>query len=377
MKLEFNPDDVRHGLARAKLVKPLTNDFILKIMNGNLVVYSYDKRRCARAEIRPINAIASDYESEEHFLPADRQAFLDSGLSALSLSVTDKGMLIKTSEGKQSRQATLKKKAELSRRPPIPPRPSLQASASFLAKDFEELLRQVSCSALVRETKTEEDMRVNQVHFYPDESCAVANARFYATTATLPGMNVDLSVVSADLPLMKSFCSKLSDRNVEVGQDSKHLFVIDPNTGSYLTFSRVASKKPVLSLLPEEGHEIVIEIDRDQLAKCLNWAAMAIEGTQRLTLLAIAEGTDGDGIMEFINGKQEISKMPVKFRTGKRLSADFPVKYLAGIVRYLGEGNACLKFAHPSSPTVLEITELASDDKSKARHFIQAMKERI
>jgi hypothetical protein len=374
MKIEFDPDDLRRGLSVAKLVKPLTNDFILKVTGGNLVIYSYDKRRCARAEVRPMKPIASDYESEEHFLPADRQAFLDSELTALSLSITDKGMLIKTEGAKQSRQATIKKKAELSRRPPMPARPTFEAEASLPARDLEELLRQVSCSALVRETKTEEDMRVNQVHFYPDESCAVANARFYATMATLAGMKIDLSIVSADLPLMKSFCSKLGGHPVLIGQNSKHLFVSDPNTGSYLTFSRVASKKPPLSLLPEQGHEIIINIARDQLAKCLSWAAMAIEGTQRLTLSAIADAA-GSGTMEFLNGKQEISTMPVEFKAGKRFSADFPVKYLAGIVRYLGEGHACLKFAHPAAPTILEITE-QTDGAAKARHFIQAMKER-
>jgi hypothetical protein len=376
MKIEFDPDDIRRGLAVAKLVKPLTNDFILKVTGGKLVIYSYDKRRCARAEVRPQKPIDESYESEEHFLPADRQAFLDSELVALTLSVTDKGMLIKTEGGKQSRQATIKKKAELSRRPPIPPRPTFDVTEQFQAKHLEELFRQVSCSALVRETKTEEDMRVNQVHFYPDEMCAVANARFYATMATLPGMKVDLSVVSADLPLMKSFCNKLSESSVQIGQDSKHLFLVDPGTTSYLTFSRVASKKPALSLLPEEGHEIIIAIDRDQLAKCLNWAAMAIEGTQRLTLIASAEDADGQGMMEFLNGKQEISKMPVQFKAGKRFSADFPVKYMAGIVRYLGEGNACLKYAHPKAPTILEIAEEAPEGASKARHFIQAMKER-
>jgi hypothetical protein len=376
MKLEFDPGDLRHGLSLAKLVKPLTNDFVLKVTGGNLVIYSYDKRRCARAEVRPLKAIAADYESEEHFLPADKQSFLDSELTALSLTVTDKGMIVKTDGGKQSRQATIKKKAELSRRPPIPPRPSFEAAASFQAKDFEELLRQVSCSALVRETKTEEDMRVNQVHFYSEKECAVANARFYATMATLPGMNIDLSIVSADLPLMKSFCGKLPDKSIQIGQSPQHMFIMDPHTGSHIIFSRVASNKPALNLLPEEGHEIVISIDRDQLAKCLQWASMAVEGTQRLTLVAIAEDSDGNGTIEFFNGKQEISKMPVQFKSGKRFSSDFPVKYLAGIVRYLGEGNACLKFSHPASPTVLEITEQTSEGSTRARHFIQAMKER-
>jgi hypothetical protein len=375
MKLEFEPADLRHGLAIAKLVKPMTNDFVLKISGGKLVIYSYDKRRCARAEVQPINPIPDDFTSDEHFLPMERQAFLESELTAVTLSVTDKGMLLKAEGDKQSRQATIKRRAELSRRPPMPPKPALAAAAILPAKDFEELLRQVSCSALVRETKTEEAMRINQVHFYPEKQCAVANARFYATTATMPGLEVDISIVSADLPLMKSFCGKFSGREIQIGQTEKHVFICDPHSGSHLLFSRVASKKPPLSLLPEEGHEVIINIDRDQFSKCLGWAAMVVEGTQRISVLALAE-PDGSGTMEFINGKQEISKMPVEFKAGKRLSADFPVKYLAGIVRYLGEGKACLKFSHPSAPAILEIAEQTTEGAARARHFIQAMVER-
>jgi hypothetical protein len=376
MKLEFDPEDLRRGLAIAKLVKPLTNDFTLKVQDGNLIIYSYDKRRSARAEVRPMKPIPSDFVSDEYFLPAERQAFLDSELTAITLSITDKGMLVRTDGGKQSRQATIKKKAELSRRPPMPARPTLVSSGTLKACDFEELLRQVSCSALVRETKTEEDMRVNQVHFYPDKECAVANARFYASTASLPGMNLDLSIVSADLPLMKAFCSKFSDKSVQIGQNQKHLFIIDPATNSHILFSRVVSNKPAFSMIPDDGHEIVMSIDRDQLAKTLGWAAMAIEGTQRLTIVASSDSSDGQGTIDFFNGKQEIGSLSVGFQRGKKFTADLPVKYLVGIIRYLGEGNALLKYAHPTAPTVLEIVEQSKDGVFRARHFIQAMKER-
>jgi hypothetical protein len=39
MKLEFRPDELRHGLGIAKLVKPITNDFTLKIINGKLFIH--------------------------------------------------------------------------------------------------------------------------------------------------------------------------------------------------------------------------------------------------------------------------------------------------------------------------------------------------
>ncbi len=376
-KFTFEPQALRHGLTCAKLVKPVTNDFTLKLIGKRLTIFSSDRRRSARAEVPSTECDVDDsYESPEHFLPADRQTFLDSELAKVSLSVTDKGLAVKTTSANesQSRSATIKRRAELSRRSPLPKRPTLVAGARLKAKEFEELLRQVSCSAMVRETKTEEDMRVNQVHFYPEASCAVSNARLYATVASLPGMNLDLSVISADLPLMKAFCSKL-EGDIEIGQDKTHLFIQDPVTESYLIFSRVAIAKPKLGLLPEIGHKTILAIDRDQFSKCLSWCAQAIEGTQRLTLIANARDESGKGDMEFLNGKQEVGRIPIQFTLGKRLQSDFPVKYLAGIVRYLGEGRACLKFDHPDAPFLLEISEEDQDGSIKARHFIQSMPE--
>lgn len=377
-KLDFDPLALRRSLNVARLVKPLKEKYALKVIRQSLVIYSYDRRRSAWAEVKSIKTdLPDDYVSDEFFLPLDKQSFLDSELQTISISIAEKGMVIKTANDAQSRQAVVKRKAELSRDPPVPPYPALVSSATLPAKDFEELIRQVSCSALVRETKTEEDMRVNQVHFYSEKQCAFANARFYATLATLPGMAVDFSIISADLPLMRSFCAKLGDGMVEIGQDKLRSFIRDPLTNSLLTFSRVASNKPTLDpvivALSEPKHEVIISVDRDQFSKILGWSAAAIEGTQRLTLSAFSDGSDGSGTMEFSSGKQELGRMQVQFRSGKRLSADFPVKYMSGIVKYLGEGAAFLKFAHPSAPDVLEISEESTDGTIRARHFIHSM----
>ena len=251
----------------------------------------------------------------------------------------------------------------------MPSRPHISGS-TLRASGFEELIRQVSCSALVKETKTDEDMRVNQVHFYPDESCAVANARFYASVATMPGLSLDLSVVSADLPLIRSFCARLGDSDVVVGRDKSHLFISDPATGSCVSFSRVSSVKPPLHLAPEAGYQVIMSVDRDQFVKSLTWCAMAVEGTQRISFRASGEK------MDLLNGSQEVSSLPVSFVAGAELSADFPVKTLGGIVKYLGDGRALLKYGNPKFPDVLEIAEESADGSVRARHFVSSMKER-
>jgi len=369
-KFSFLPEDLRKGFAVVKLVKPMTGDYVLKVSGGVLSIYSSDRRRFARAEVRPNASDAPDgFTSDEYFLPADRQSFFDSNLESVTVTTGDKGMVVKTEGSGQSRQASVKRRAELSRRPPMPARFAV-SGATLKAAAFEELVRQVSCSALVKETKTEEDMRVNQVHFYPDESCAVANARFYATVASLPGLSLDLSIVSADLPAIRAFCARLGDADVVVGRDKSHLFVSDPATASCAAFSRYASVRPPLSVIPEAGYGTVVALDRDQFVKSLTWCSMAVEGTQRISFKA------SGGKLSLMNGSQEVSALPASFVAGSELNADFPVRVLAGIVKYLGEGKAFLKYGHKDSPGVLEIAEESSDGIVRARHFVSSMKER-
>ncbi|OPZ38439.1 MAG: hypothetical protein BWY99_01628 [Synergistetes bacterium ADurb.BinA166] len=369
-KLTFTPDSLRRGFAIAKLVKPLTGDFVLKVSGGSLSIFSSDRRRFARAEVLAVSSDAPDgYVSEEHFLPADRQSFFESDLDSVTLTVGEKNMSVKTEGSGQSRQAVVKKRADLSRRPPMPRAHSI-SGARVKASLFEELIRQVSCSALVKETKTDEDMRVNQVHFYPGESCAVANARFYATVALMPGLDLDVSIVSADLPSIRSFCARLGDGDVVVGMDKSHLFISDPSNRSYVAFSRFASSRPPLQIIPDDGYSVVMSVDRDQLVKSLTWCSMAVEGTQRISLRA-----SGDRI-SLLNGSQEVSHLPVQFVIGDSLSADFPVKTMGGIVKYLGDGKALLKYGNKASPDVLEIAEESADGVVRARHFVSSMKER-
>ena len=369
-KFSFSPEDLRKGFAIVKLVKPMTGDYVLKIAGGTMSIFSSDRRRFARAAVRSTGSDAPDgFASDEYFLPADRQTFFDSNLESVTVTVGDKGMVVKTEGSGQSRQASVKRRAELSRRPPMPAKASVSGT-TVKAKAFEELIRQVSCSALVKETKTDEDMRVNQVHCYPEESCAVSNARFYATVAFLPGLSLDLSIVSADLPAIRSFCARLGDADVVVGRDKSHLFVSDPATGSCAAFSRYSSVRPPLSIVPEDGYDTIVALDRDQFVKSLTWCSMAVEGTQRISFRA-----SGDKL-SLMNGSQEVSSLPASFVAGEGLAADFPVKVLAGIVKYLGEGRAFLKYGHKDSPGVLEIAEESSDGVVRARHFISSMKER-
>jgi hypothetical protein len=374
-KFSFSPDDIKRGFNLAKLVRPMTGDYVLKINGAVLSVLSYDRRRFCRADIRALDTDAQDdYVSDEFFLSADRQTLFDAKLSSMSVSVTDKGLNIRASEEGQSRSAVIRRRPDNSRRPKVVLRNLPAGGTVTQAKLFEELLHQVSCAALIRETKTEEDMKVNQVHFYPDQGCATSNARVYASAAFLPGLILDLSIISADIPTVRAFCTKSKTENIIVGQSPSHLFLADSDSNSYLMLSRVATTKPPLFIVSEDEYTVELELEKTQLTSSLSWAKTAIEGTSRLSL-AVVRTADDSGSLDMSANGQEISSIPVKFRKGKELRADFHVPTLFNIASAVNCDSIIMRYSHPKVPTLLELTAAKPSDVP-ARHFIQCMRAR-
>jgi hypothetical protein len=375
-KFVFNPESVKRGFALAKLVRPIINDYILHFSGKTLSITSCDRRRFCRAEIVALSGdVPDDYSSDDYYLSADRHTLLDSDLSSMSISITDKGLNVKYEDEGHSKSALIKKRNENSKRPKIMTRERPFGGISVNAENFENLMRQVSCSALVKETKTEDDMRINQVHFFPDDACAYASARTYATVAFMKGLNLDLSIVSADIPTIRSFCAKSKADEIIVGSDQKSLFLIDPNTNSYLTMSRVNTSKPTFDIFDSDGYATEIEVPKAILVSSFSWAKTAIEGTARLSISAIKSADSDSGVMEMSADKQEITNFPVKFRKGKELRGDFKVDMIANLAAYVDDDTAVLKYSHDKLPTLLELTSATIGDVY-SRHFIQSMKDK-
>lgn len=282
-KFSFQPEDLKRALTMARIVKPETGDFCFKFFPDSLVIFSFDRRRYVCSYVAAISnkPVDPDFQSPDYYVTMDRTALFDSDLTSVTVSINEKSMSVSATDGNQVRSASLKRKAVRSKRPSVPELPDL-SSTSVPAAAFEDLLHQVSCSALVKETKTEEEMRVNQVHFYAEGGYACSNARYYGSVVHLDGLGLDLSVVSADIPALRSFCAKATSDIVNVSQDKSRLYLVDPTSGSFLALSRVASKKPPLSILDPSGFKTILEVEHAQLLKNLGWAQLAIEGTQRL-----------------------------------------------------------------------------------------------
>lgn len=374
-KFTFKPEDLRLVLSLARVVKPETKDLSFTFSSDALTVFSFDKRRysCARVFVEDRSSVEDGWRSPEYYITLDRVALFESDLTSVSISVNDKSLTVNATDGDQARKASLKRRSVRSRRPAVPGPPSV-AFHEVPTLDLDALLAQVSCSAMVKETKTEEEMRVHQVHFYGDSGHASSNARYHGSIARIEGLGLDMSVVSSDIPVIKGFCSRIPGEVVRIGHDDTRLYLMDPSTGSFMGLSKVASRKPPLSVLDTDGFKTVLVADQSQLLKNLGWAQLAIEGTQRLSFRA-KKGGGEEGELELLHGSEEISRFPVRFVKGDSLSADFPARFLHSIVKHV-DGDVAMGFDHPEAPKVLGVYRHGSDGPVKYAHYLMSMVQR-
>lgn len=370
-KFHFKSDVFKTGLAMAKLIKPeAKEDYCFKFLPDSLVIFSHDKRRYVRASIPCEAEVGDEFESDEFYLLPDRTALFDTDLENITASINAKSLSIKVHGDGQSRQANLKRRSSRSRRPAVPGFPESEY-VSLGRKEFESALHQVSCSALVKETKTEEDMRINQVHFYPEQNCLLSSSRYYGSLVYLnDAIGLDTSIVSSDVPTIRGFLSKMKGESVQACQDDRNFSVIDPDTQSFLSVGKVATKKPEFNVLDKDGFKTCLQINLKSLLKNLEWALLAIEGTQRLGFQA-----EGDSVKLF-NNKEELGEVPVEFKSGDKLEADFPVRFLHMMVKHLSN-DPLLYYDHEKSPTILGITQVPVEDQQiEFMHFLPSMRKR-
>lgn len=368
IKYKFASDDLSRGMIMVKMVKPMSGDVSMQFVDGKLVLFSCDRRRFVKSVVHPVEVIgdASDHTSNEFKVPIGKLKLLDSALTSVVMNESEDSLTINAKEGSQSRRAVIKKRSSISKVgiPQVRVGEGYRMSADVFAK----LLRAVSCSALVKETKTEEEMRVNQIHFHADGEFASSNSRFYASVVHKPGMKLDLSIVSTDVPVMRAFCGK-SASDVVLFQDKTKMYVTDATTGSILVTGRVAIPKPDFKPIDMDGFGFVLKINRENFKDSLDWAVTTLDGTQRLHF----ETNDENLVMT--HGPEEIATVPVSIIKGTRLSADFPARFLSTIVDHVESEEILLNFSHKEVPTVLAV--IGTDDYiMKTVHYVQSMRGR-
>lgn len=367
----FAKDVLKRSLNLVRTVKPSVGDVSFRFTNDGLTLFSFDNRRYVRVEVKPAETenVPEDFQSDEFYIFLEKVGIFETELDSIKISVKDESLDIKTSGNGQSRKSSLKKRSVKSKRPDVPEFPNVDLQ-EFSKSSFDELLRCISCSASIKDGKTEDDMRIMQVHFY-DNGYVVSSTRYHASVASVIGINLNTSIISADIPAIRSFLSKMDNDKISFGQDSNKIYFVDSNSRSFLALSKVAGEKPEFQPMVD-GFEDQIVIDRELLLRNLNWATLAIERTQRITIEANKSGDDsGNLVISF--QKQEADGIPISVVKGNGFKIDVPLDKISHIINFI-DNNVSIKYGNPKSSTMLEISSGDNSGDVKCIHFITTMK---
>jgi hypothetical protein len=367
LRFSFTASCVKYGLNTARIIKPSSGDFIVRFWERGLTFFSADKRRFIISNVESSSqSIDPGWISDEYNIPIVKTSLFDPNLDSVSFTLMDNSISIQAMEGDQRRKAIIKKRTDPTKRRIIPD--VKLGDLSFIdSKKFSKLLRIVGCSALVRETKTEEEMRVNQVHFDSMKKSAFSSTRHYASYAVLDGICFDFSIIGSDIPQIRAFCSKI-DGDVGFYQDKNKLYIVDTKTKSIFAISKLSSIKPDFSP-PSDEFKTEVLVSKDKLVKNLTWALSALDGTQRLTCEI------NDDNMTMLNGGNEVFSFPIIKKTGNDFKSDLPAKFFHTIINHIDSDTVILRLNHSVMSTIIGITEESSLDVSVV-HYVQAMRSR-
>jgi hypothetical protein len=371
MKFSLGTKSIGQAFSLVRLVKPESGDFCLRFEQDGVVVFSNDKRRYVRTFVDYSGGSDSSIKCEELYITPDKTALLDiDDLRSVTITINEKSVSLKAEGGGQSRQASMKKKARRSKRLPIPELPTTTGIKDINRVAFEKILRNLSCSAQVK-MKSDEEMRVNQVHFYSESNCAVSMARHYGTVIKSPLIDFDLSLVGADLPVISSFCSNCKDDYISITEDKNKLYIVEPGTRSILALSKISSKKPLFTL-ESDDYPVSFVVDAGKLSKALSWAMTASqeEGTRRVSFRANGESRDRELILFF--NKEEISRIDCRMERGHVFDEDIHVEYLEHVTGNI-EGDVKFSFGHADSPNTIRISSANPVGDTLVQHYLQTM----
>jgi hypothetical protein len=301
---------------------------------------------------------------EEYYVSVDRLQLLESDLDECQITVSDKSVSFKFKGPQDSRSASLKKRNENSRRPKFPSLPFFNGSNQISKREFEFILKQVSASAQVKATKTDEDMRINQVHFYGHSNLAISNARFYASVIRSDKIDFDLSLVSSDLPLIRSYVE--SHAECSQFEDTSSVYFVAPQNTSWLSVNKVAGEKPKDALPVLSDASCSITMTKESFKNLINWGEIAIEGTQRVTLSAESS------LLKVMSGSNELASVSVA-HSGSNLNSDFPISVLSTISDHLDDNDVHISYGFESHPDILTISQSYSD-QTFSKHYIRSMR---
>ncbi len=210
-------------------------------------------------------------------------------------------------------------------------------------------------------TKTEDDMKINQIHFYGSDKCAQSSSRFHSTQVFSDHICFDLSVISSDIPIIRSFSQRVSG-DVKIFCDQSYYYFSD--SLSFFRFSRIVGNKPSFSVIDSSDFSDKIFLEKEKFIENLHWANSTLEGGRKIVF------NISDNVVSFSH-KYKTSEYEIN-PTGKSLILNLPSEIFYDVVSCVNSDTIDLSFGNSKIDGLMMISESYTDFSVK--HFLRSVK---
>lgn len=344
-------------LGMPKLLKTSASEVILERGLDGIRALSTDKRRVITSTLD-----GSSYGIDagiQYSIPYDHPMFNESEVNTWSLSPKKESLRLDLKLVGGHKNSDFRKKAIPFR---FEDKLDYVLLSSVSKSDFLYVLDSLEVSANVKDTKTEDEARINALFFRQGDAFTI-NRHMASVVDFKSTMN--WSIPSLDFAVVRGFVDRLSSESiVYIYKSEEYLKIQQDNTTLYL--QRLLSKEPGFTS-PDGVYDYEFQVNSSVLKSYVKWSDYNADASSYF-------------IFEFEGNKcsiktkyKDLGEFEGIVGNGK-FSANLPNKLLVNTIEYLHAGVVRMRFGHSKHPTIFNMSQVNPDNSLERNIYLQTVK---
>lgn len=355
--VELDWKHFKRGLQIPKLLKSGIPEVLIQENERGLKISSYEKRRMVEVVI-PSTSVNLPH-GVQYSISFDHPLFNESDVESWSIEPKKDILKFIFKNNGSTKVTDIRKKAK----PVDVTIPTDWVEVASVNKAC--LLRSMDhleASANVKDTKSEEDARINAVFFRKDLSFSI-NRHTASVTDGLA--SVDFSIPSLDFAVIRGFVERL-DHNGDVSISKSKNYMRVGQGDIFLYTTLINSREPNFSRLNDK-YLFNFETKTSDLKALVKWSEYNAEASSYLTLEFKGASCEFKTKFKSLGEISGINK-------SSPFTVNLPSKGFVGLMDYLEGDIVNLRYSHEAMSTIFNLNVSDSSGVSSYDHFIQTVK---